>query len=449
MHRLARILLISLAAAAPLWAQEKGQRVFSLDDCLRIASQQNLDIRNSESQMRSASAEVTGAFGAYLPNIDISGGYQRRLNVDGGQAINIGGQVISTPGAPANSYSLSAAANLTVFDGFAREAQYERAQNNLSATDYSIRHTRQDVYRNVRTQFLEVLRTEEVAKVRRQDLELAKAELGRFRAQYDVGRISIAPVLTQEAEIGNRELALIQSENDVAQAKATLLASIGMDPSLEAVFTQGSIPSEISDRDREIFRNSVGSLPTAVGTALKNRNDVISAEYQVKSSEESVRGARSGYMPQISAGGGWSWSNSELNNFSELGRSYIGLNFRVPVFDRFQTNTQVQSATVQYEQQSIRLEQAKQRVSSEVQQAILRLSAAEKQLDISTRLLASAEQNFQSAKERFDIGAATILDYTTANNQLIVAKINRVSFVYQYIAAQYTVQYALGLLDKI
>jgi outer membrane protein TolC len=74
----------------------------------------------------------------------------------------------------------------------------------------------------------------------------------------------------------------------------------------------------------------------------------------------------------------------------------------------------------------------------------LNLYSAEKQLEITNRSIIAANQNFESAKERFEVGTATIVDYLTANTQLITAKINRVNAVYNYFDAQVQVKFALG-----
>ncbi|MBL7974609.1 MAG: TolC family protein, partial [Candidatus Kapabacteria bacterium] len=53
-----------------------------------------------------------------------------------------------------------------------------------------------------------------------------------------------------------------------------------------------------------------------------------------------------------------------------------------------------------------------------------------------------------SAQERLNVGAATVLDYLTANNLLINAKINRVNAVYNYFDVQFQVRYAIGTLKE-
>ena len=112
-------------------AQTTGAPVeYTLEDCLRIASEKNLDILGAQAQLQSQTANLTAAFGSYLPSIGASFGYQRRLNIDGGQQVNVLGFA-----PPPNNYSLSATANYTIFDGFQREAQYSNAEKSIAAQE--------------------------------------------------------------------------------------------------------------------------------------------------------------------------------------------------------------------------------------------------------------------------------------------------------------------------
>jgi outer membrane protein len=118
----------------------------------------------------------------------------------------------------------------------------------------------------------------------------------------------------------------------------------------------------------------------------------------------------------------------------------------LPIFDNFGTNAQIQSAKYQQTQKEFELLQLEQSIRKSVQTAYLTLEAAEKQIDITQRTLKFSEQNFESNKERYSVGAAQITEYQIAANQLLSAQINRVTAVYNYIQAQKSLLYAMGRL---
>lgn len=437
------LILVFLSGPLGLAAQSPGTpAVFTLEESLRIAEERNLDIKSAEVNLQSAGAAVTSAFGTFLPGADFRFGYERQLSGEGRIRL-VQDKIITS----FDLYQMSATANLTLFNGFAREANYNSAKETFAATDNTIQHTRNLVLSTVRNQYLMVLRNEQVVNIRREDLALAQKELERISAQYEVGRLAIVNVYAQEAEVGNKELAITQAENDFNISKSDLLTTLGLNPGQQAEFRSTNIPDTITIADIAAFRSRVGSYEQAVAAALENRYDYRAANNRIEAADDKVTVARGGYFPLITASGGWGWSNFELSEF-DRGQSYVNLSLSVPIFDNFQTNYQLQTAKVEYQQRDIEKQQLTQTIAADVRKAYLNLDAAEKQLDITQRSLKSAEQNFNSASERFRVGATDILDYTTANAQFVNARINRATAVYNYISAQYQLQYAIGSLDR-
>lgn len=439
------ILYISLICSA--MAQEPGsRRALSLEDCINVALSKNYDIQLSRHQISSANAQLTGAFGSYLPSVDFSLGYQRDLNPKEASTAYIFGQIVPIPAAKPNSYNMQAYASYSIFDGFRREAQYSASQSNLDAAYSGAKQTIEDVKIEVTRRFIKVARYAQLVRIRQENLELGKKELERAQAQFDAGVLPITAVLSQEAELGQREYDLVNSLNDMNMAKSDLLTVMGLTPDAQMEFQEKSIPSTVKDDEVVEFRKDIGSYNAVVATAFKNRHDYAYSDFSIKAAESIVSQSYAGYMPRLFAQGGWTWSNNEWSGFNEFGRSYLGLNLSIPIFENFQTNASIQTANLQLEQRRIEQMRIEQGIRQQIQNGFLYLESAEKQLDITRRALIAAERNYESSRERFHIGAAGITEYLTANNQLISAQINRVTAVYAYIQAQRELTYAAGLL---
>jgi len=429
-------------ASSSLSAQTTGagSTSYSLDDCLKVAAQQNFDVQLANAQIQAAAADVQGGFGQFLPSINFNMGYSRRLNVEGGGQVNIPGGFSS----PANYYSMNLGAQYILFNGFSREANYSRAQSNLTSLELATQSVSQRTKLTIWQQFIAILKNGQIVKARRENLELGMNELRRAKARQEAGVTAIATVYAQEADNGSRELDLVQSENQMNLAKAALLTTMGLNPAINADFLESSLSNDVSDKDIAGFRLEIGSMDAAISRAIGKRPDYAAGKSRIQAAESSLEASRSGLYPTLSANGGWSWANSQFNDFNQFGSSSVGLNLRVPIFENFQTNVQSEAAVLQVKQRQVEQLQTEQTIKSQIQAAFLTLSAAEKQLEITARTIKSAEQNFNSAKERFAVGAASVTDYLTANTQLITSKINRISAVYNYFESQSQMRYALG-----
>ena len=186
------------------FSQLQGQHsTLSLKDCMEIALKRNTDIRLSEQRVNASSADLTNAFGSFLPSINLNAGFTRQY---GGNNVNINGQIIPIPqeNIKPNSYNMGAQAQLPIFTGFSREANYSAAKNNLESQYLQMEQTAELVKINIYKQYVDVVEKMQIVKLRRQDFEMGKNELERIRANYEAGIIPIADVYAQEAELGSR-----------------------------------------------------------------------------------------------------------------------------------------------------------------------------------------------------------------------------------------------------
>ena len=446
MIRILTIVFASTALFHNVFAQNSqsstgSMRIFSLKECLAIADSANLDILLAQSRILGAEADKKAAFGAYLPQVNANAGYSRRLNELGGGQFNIGGFR-----APADQFSLSSTANINVFDGFAREARIDATNHSLDAIKESVKQTKQQIALGIYQRYISVLRAVQIVEIRKENLSLGKSELARVNARFEAGVAQIAPVYAQEADNGQRELDVIQAENQVAIAKAELLSAMGLAPDMKAGFSATDIPSEVKPEIISQFKMQFSTLDEVVNSALKNRYDLSSAQHRIIAAKSSVEASKSAYYPSIGASGGWSWFNSELKDFDVFSRTFVGLSIDVPIFDAFRIQQQVENSNVQLQQTELEYKRIEQTVRTQLQTGLLNLNAAEKQIDITDRSLKSADQNYLSAKERFEVGTSGIVEYQTANTQFVTAKINRINAVYNNIDAQYQIKFALGNL---
>lgn len=441
-----KLFFLMIFASVTAFAQIPSAKLYTLEDCIKIAADKNYDIKLSEARNNTAGFQLVQAFGNYLPSLGFNMGYSRTLNPDASGSVNVGGVIIPTPAQNPNSYYMQAQANWNIFDGFGREAYYSSAKNNLESTVESSKYISKSVLKQIYSDYIEVVKSSQIVKIRREDLSVANQELDRIKAQFQAGAISITEVYSQEANIGQKEIDLVKSENVLMNAKAKLLTTMGMNPDTQVEFQESSIPTFVSEEDIKLFRNNINTLNNAVNVAMENRNDLKSSLFSYSSAEDGVERSRSGYLPSVTASGGWSWNHNQFSDFDQYGRSYISLNLNIPIFSNFNTDYTVEQARLSLIQADIENKKLEQQIKTEVQTAFLNLESAEKQIEISKRSVRSAELNYTSMKERYNVGAATITELTLANNQYIIAQINKVSGFYDYILAQKQLQYALGVI---
>lgn len=432
-------LLIFFLLISSLSVSFASPKVYDLNETIEIAVKNNYDLQLTEAQITTAASSLRAAFGSYLPSINLSAAYDRSF--DPKSYIDSKGAVINPN---PNSFSMGGSAGLTLFDGFAREAEYASAKESVKATEYYIRHTKQYVVYQTYMGYINLIRNWQIVKIRRENLSLGKTELEQIKARYEAGVSAIDAVYTQEADLGNRESQLISAENDFNISKATLLSLMGLDPTSECEFLEAGLPTEIKTADIDNFRQTLGSFSQLVNSALENRYDYKVTKSNIIIAEQGVRRAYSSYSPSLGAYANWGWINTRLSNLNSTSSWTGGIQLQIPIFNNFKPNNAVQQAKYQLTSEEINQKKAEQSLKQAIQTAFLNLDASEKQIEVTAKSVISAQQNYDSMKERMNVGAASTTDLTLANTQLITAQINAVNAVYGYFFSQKEVLFSIG-----
>ncbi len=428
-------------------AQKTDEKtIYSLESCIETALEKNFDIKLKEYQLDQANADMKEAFGRYLPGMNYTFNYSRQLNA--GQAITYqspSGKTMILGGA--NNYSMGLTATLPIFDGFAREANYNRAKATLKSLDLRTKQTIEYVKWDIYKKYVDVIKYSQVVKVRKENFLRGQKDLERIQAQFDAGVIAKTSVYAQSAELGTLEIAIIRAENDLNLSKTTLMSAMGVNPNINAVFIESSIPTIVEPAEIVDTKAKAGSLDAALARALKNRKELVAADFTISAAKTNVESANAAYFPQVTADGGWTWSNNEFGSFREVGKSYIGVGLSLPIFDNFSTNSRVESARLQVAQSEFDKQRLEQNIRTDVQAAYINLEAAEKQMEISKRSLEASKMNYESTKEMFYVGTVGINEFTTANTQYITAQIENINSVYLYLQARKDLLYSTGIYE--
>lgn len=422
-----------------LFAQDK--LALSLVDCYKLAIEKNPELKVNEYRVKVNQAGIKSAEGLYLPAVNANIGYSRQLtNI---QAYIIDGRLITQP----NNFSLNTGISLSLYDGFARENNIIRANNELSITELNNQRTIEQIKYNIFKAYLSIIQSKKVMEIRQQNLQMGKSDLDKINAMYEMGVLTIDNVYSQEAEVGSRELDFIRAENDYNLAQTNLFKVIGVDPLLGLKIDENSIKTEITDKTIEDFKNNYNNIDNDVKIALESRNDYLANKKSIESINSAIEIAYAAYMPSLSANAGWSWVNSQISDFSNRSQATASINLNIPIFDRFQNNSNIEQQKLQLEITELAIFQAEQLIKSTLYANLQNLTAAEKQIKITGKSLKSAELNYQSTKVRYEAGALNINDVTIANSQYVNAQINQVNAYYNYIGAEKDILFTLGKFE--
>ncbi len=421
-------------------------KTLTMQDAIQLGLQRNLNVVQADNNVQAAQSNVLAAYGGYLPTLSASANWSR-TQIDQAAGIKvISGQPIPFDASfqVTNYYTTGLSLSYNLFDGFARGARLHQASSSALSTQDLSQRTKQSVVYQVESDYLNVLRNEQLVLVSEENLKRDQRQLERIEESNKVGALSIADVYRQQSQVAQDEYALISAQNDFDKAKADLMALIGLDVADNYSFADSTISPELSQAEVDSTMSKYGDFSSLIRRAIAVRPDYLSAEENLHAAESGITVAKSSYFPSAYISAGYGLSSSELQSISNNKNLNWGIGFRWTLFDGFQTNQAVQSAIAQQRNAEITYAQAQLGVNVDVKKAVLDLDAARKQYESAQRGLVSAREDQKIAEEKYNLGAGTLLDLLTANAAYTQAEANKVNAVYNYITSKLNLDYMLG-----
>ncbi len=439
-HRAGVAALLALCAllaapAARVGAQEV--RTITYAEALQLAVQRNVDYRQAQSAAASDAVAVAQAKRNLLPDLRFTTqgtqNYGRNFNQNDGQIVNQSTQ----------SMNAGVSSSLTVFDGLRNVANIRQAQSSLSASEADATRSKQTALFTVASNYVALIAQNDQLAVREQALAAQKELEAQIQAYVDAGTRSIADLYAQQAAVASANLDLVQAKRAVELARLDLMRTLQLDAAGTYDFPAPPL-SEVGP---------VAPLDSLIAQALANRPDLAAQGDRLQAAEASVRAASGARLPTVSLSLGYNTSFSSVSPFNFTDQldqrrgGSIAVGVSLPLFDRGSASASTQQASIQAENARLLLERQRLDVGLDVRKAWLDLGAARETLVAAEAQQRSAEQALTASRERYQAGAATLVELTQARTTQVQAATALVAARYTLVLQQTVLRYAVGELS--
>lgn len=408
------VFLSALVLLDPVWAeppQEADQIVLSLEQCLRLALENNPSIRSAESQARSTASRVDQHSAGLKPSVSASARHVERRG----------------------SYSTSSgiSINQLISDGGRTLAAVAAARRNSDAAFMNLEKARMDVVYNVTSAYFGVLQARWDVIVAEETVALYNEQLMKARSAYDAGIVARSDVTAAEVDLGNARLGLVRSKADLERTFAVLENTMGARNLPDRYhLAEATPPLEVKI-----------DLDTAMDQALKNRPDFAAELFGVQAAEATLRLQEKSMSPELSAYAGYDWSRSGPGNDDDW---QVGLSLSIPLYDGGLSEAKIEEAKASLEKERSDLDSFRMAILLEVKTALLDLEEARENIDVSGLVTEQARENLDLASGRYRVGVGNALEVSQAAENYSQAQKNHNQALYQYHLALAALQASMG-----
>jgi len=408
-------LLYTLTFVTLFGFQAHAQTVLSLEECINIAIENNLDIKRARNNALSAKAGYTQSKMQFLPSLSAFASHNW----------NEGLQFDQTSGGLVNTTTLSGSGSLSgnfvIFDGFRNIYGVQRDNFLYKASEEAVKSNELQTEAAVVNGFLDIINTRENLKIQIQTNDLLKEQLSREEAREKAGVGNMEQVYNFRSQIAQQELRIVNLRNQLQTAELTLIQLLLIDP-LDDYEFKGITPNDaLLEEEMEAYQ-SVYDKARAYSPSLR------SAELNLEASKKSYRITQYNWMPRfdVSASYGSSWSSNVRNPDGtiidprdQLPRNLAKgarFNLSVPLFTRFNNRTQMQQQKIQYLNAELTLQDTENNLRNSVQQAYLNLLNAKESYRAAKESLLNLNTAFEFSKTRYENGTIDFVTYLVSLN---------------------------------
>jgi outer membrane protein TolC len=451
-------------------AKETKTRTLTLADCVMLALQNNVAIRNAYLDRISQRMSLRVAEDKFMPQPSLSfsttttstyntDGTRTQSSVQDGKFIAAltlptGGTVNFTWDNPATSpdvgqnYSYSSGWSVTFTQPLLKNAGIDAATQSVRqarvAEEQAVLDLKDTLTNTITTAitnyraYLSALRSYDIQV---KSLETAKQTLDTNKALIDAGRMARTEILQAENDVANQELGVITAKNSIESAFLTLLQTLDMDRNTKF------LPVEEPE-----LKVSPPSLKEAIAIALKNRSDYIKAVQNLELAKLDMDVKKRGLLWDLSLvtgagrtgtdvtyGGAFSDQEPRKSNWN------VGLTLNIPLRDLATESTYV-TARVAWEKAQISLKKLKADIGIDVQNKLRDIDANYKSYVLAKKGRELAEKKLAIEQEKLKVGRSTNFQLVSFQNDVTNQRTTELQSLITYLNSVTALDQSLGVV---
>lgn len=432
---------------------------YALDDCIKMAFKNNLDLKSSVLNANTAIINFHQAKQNLLPTLN--GNFN--FGINNGRSIDPFTNDFIDQKLTFSTAVLSL--ETTIFSGFRLLNVIKQERLNKKASEMEIEEAKQTLALNVTLAYLQTLNNLEVLELAKKRIEVTNEQYKRQEDLFneDIGNpadfadikgqktIDETAILAAESAFQNSKMNLAQLlnlKNEIAVEKAGVLMNIeNYNLSSEEVFSEAlknlaafkskELRFEASKKGVTIAKaqflpevsffgelntnySSVAETFLETGQSIVGTADFVTIDdqnFQVQSNQTQFEGSPISYSDQFT------------NNLSTV----IGVSVQIPLFNGFLAKNNVAKEKLKVAESILELERTEQQIKNAIEQAHLDMQITYKRHQSLEKQVEAFEESFRINEIRFNNGVSNFVQYVTSKNNLENAQINLINAKYAYL----------------
>lgn len=406
------------------------------DEAVRIALENNYDIRISQADADIARLNNTRGNAGMLPTVNLVANETFTLSAFQQELAN--GNEFKAAGAPFNNANAGIQLAWTLFDGRRMQITKKRLEELESLGKTNLQNTVQQTTAIVLQAYYDVVRSRlqeraltEVIALNEERLRIAEARLAAgFAAQTDA--------LQARIDLNQRRADLIIQQTATANAKRTLNRLL-VRPAETAFIVDEKLTTNYAPVRSELAQKIMSNNPSLL--ALQKSAEIAALVVDENRTLNKLRIVGNSQLNAVRSDNG---AGFLLNN-TQAGLT-VGAGLVLPLYSGGNIKRQIETAQVSAQQSALRLDNQRLFVESELDNQLATYQSQQQILSLEEENVRIARENLNVSTERFRVGTTNGLEPQIAQNSLEQAISRRDLVLFNLKAAEIRLKLLAGEL---
>ncbi len=291
-----------------------------------------------------------------------------------------------------------------------------------------------DLIANIATLYYQLLSLDEQVRITQETVQTRQNSLETTQALKEAGNVTAVAVKQTEAQWYTAQAILIDLKNQIRLMENTLSILLGKEP--------GDIQRTTLETQEINTSLSVG-VPVQL---LRNRPDVISAEYALVNAFELTNVARSNFYPSLTLSATGGLQSLELGTLFDSSSLFATIitGLTQPIFNGRRIRTQYEVSQAQQEEARLNFRQAILTASKEVSDALYSYGAATEKIDIKNKEFEAYSTATDYSSALLENGLANYLEVLNAQENALGSNLDLIDAQFNQLQSMVNLYVAVG-----
>lgn len=394
-------------------AKTNAQEVLTLEDAVKIALENNYEIKIASNNLLINKTNVTTGNAGMLPKATAT-------IVDNNAIQNLSqtrtdGTVNTLNNANSNSLNYGVGLDWTIFDGFKMFAKLDQLKELQKLGEAQLKLTIITKISDVHATYFDLVQQQQQLAALDSTIVISNQRMTLAQNRFTIGKASKLEVLNAQVDLNTDRVTILRQKELYANSKILLNQILARDAK-----TNFSVVDAITV-DSQLL------LPELTALAEKQNPQLESQIINKRVSELQLKQIKATRYPTVKINTGYNFAESQSSLGFTTQSSARGLNYgfsaSMNLFDGFAQNRNEKIAKIQIENSQLALDQQNQTLNSELATSYQTYLTNLELIALEEKNATIAKQNLNITLDKFRIGTITTLEFRTAQLNYVNAKV--------------------------